>query len=168
MRSDSNEASSNVEKANLLNQVLSRNLNYDIEPLSVSIFTDLLQIHHHQLVKILHVQMVTCFSYCVLCINTTKVSGPDGISGRMLKGTAESITPSLINLLNMSIKSARVPTAWKISSVVLTPKNTNKTENPSQYRPNSLLSLLSKLLENVITVLACHTYHLPVSYTGYV
>ena len=32
--------------------------------------------------------------FCLLCaIDTIKASDPDGISGRMLKGTAESITP---------------------------------------------------------------------------
>ena len=89
--------------------------------------------------------------FCLLCaIDTTKASGPDGISGRMLKGTAESITPSLTHMFNMSIKAARVPTAWKISSVVPIPKTTDQTDNPSQYRPISLLSLVSKLLEKHI------------------
>ena len=149
LRSDSNEASSNVEKATLLNQILSCNFNYDIEPLSVS--------NSYQFIADPSSPVsedIVCTDgdvFCLLCaIDTTKASGPDGISGRMLKGTAESITPSLTHMFNMSIKAARVPTAWKISSVVPIPKTTDQTDNPSQYRPISLLSLVSKLLEKHI------------------
>ena len=110
MRSDSNEASSNVEKATLLNQILSRNFNYDIEPLSES--------NSYQFIADPSSPVsedIVCTDgdvFCLLCaIDTTKASGPDGIYGRMLKGTAESITPSLTHMFNMSIKAARVPTS---------------------------------------------------------
>ena len=79
-------------------------------------------------------------------LNTTKANGPDGISARMLKNTAPSITPSLTKLLNLSIQSGRFPEAWKLSSVVPIPKG-NEHETPSNYRPISLLSVTSKLLE---------------------
>ena len=93
LRSDSNEASSNVEKATLLNQILSCNFNYDIEPLSVS--------NSYQFIADPSSPVsedIVCTDgdvFCLLCaIDTTKASGPDGISGRMLKGIAESITLS--------------------------------------------------------------------------
>ena len=35
-------------------------------------------------------------------LDTNKASGPDGISGRMLKGTAVSITPALTELFNLN------------------------------------------------------------------
>ena len=61
--------------------------------------------------------------FCLLnTIDVTKASGPDGISGYMLKGTAEAITPTVTHLFNLSLKSGKVPEAWKTSSVVPIPK----------------------------------------------
>ena len=82
-------------------------------------------------------------------IDTTKSSGPDGISGTMLKRTAISIAPGITRLMNMSICSGKFPTAWKTSSVVPIPKGNNHT-CVSNYRLISLLLILSKLLERHI------------------
>ena len=65
----------------------------------------------------------------------------------MLKGTAEAITPTVTHLFNLSLKSGEVPEAWKTSSVVSIPKTHRPSDNPIDYRPISLLSTLSKLLE---------------------
>ena len=56
-------------------------------------------------------------------LDTNKASGPDGISGKMLKGTAISITPILTELFNLSITSGKIPSKWKLSSVVPIPKS---------------------------------------------
>ena len=74
------------------------------------------------------------------------ILGPDGISARMLKATSESIAPSLTNLFNLSIAKGHFPKLWKAARVVPIPKSTTK-HSPSGYRPISLLSILSKLLE---------------------
>ena len=50
-----------------------------------------------------------------------KASGPDGISGTMLKGVAHSIAPVLVRLFNRSIRTGRVPDMWKVASVVPIP-----------------------------------------------
>ena len=42
----------------------------------------------------------------MLSIDTTKANGPDGISGLMLKATANAIFPSVTALFNKSIRSA--------------------------------------------------------------
>ena len=76
--------------------------------------------------------------------------GPDGISGYMLKGTAQSIASSVTMLFNMTIRSGRVPKMWKVPSVVPIPKTATSTDNPSNYRPISLLPVVSKLLEKHI------------------
>ena len=39
---------------------------------------------------------------------------------------------------------------WKVSSVVPIPKTATSTDNPSNYRPISLLPVVSKLLEKYI------------------
>ena len=82
-------------------------------------------------------------------LDTTKSSGPDGVSAKMLKFTATSITPSVTKLFNLSISKCRVPSMWKKSAIVPIPK-AKDTSAPSNYRPISLLPLLSKLLEKHI------------------
>ena len=49
-------------------------------------------------------------------LDVSKANGPDGISAKMLKGTAHSITPSLTKLFNISISTGLFPEAWKVSS----------------------------------------------------
>ena len=58
----------------------------------------------------------------IVSLDTSKANGSDGISARMLKGTAHSITPVLTRLFNMSIESGIFPDKWKLSSVVPIPK----------------------------------------------
>ena len=68
----------------------------------------------------------------------------------MLKKTASSIYPVLTNLFNQSIHSGQVPIAWKCSSVVPIPKGSEDLSSPKNYRPISLLSIISKILERLI------------------
>ena len=133
LRTDSCEASSHFEKAILLNQVLSSNFNYDVEPLTVSnncqFASDPLSVSEDILCTESDVFHLLC------AVDTTKASSPDGISGYMLKGTAlaESIASSLAHLFNMSITFGKVPTAWKVSAIVPIPKTTNNTDNIAHY-----------------------------------
>ena len=76
----------------------------------------------------------------IVSLDTSKANGSDGISARMLKGTAHSITPVLTHLFNMSIESGIFPDKWKLSSVVPIPKSSDHS-NLSNYRPISLLML---------------------------
>ena len=82
----------------------------------------------------------------LVSLDVTKANGPDGISARMLKHTAASITPSVTQLFNLSLCSGQVPSQWKQSLVVPIPKSKDAS-SPENYRPISLLSILSKLLE---------------------
>ena len=85
-------------------------------------------------------------------LDTSKANGPDGISAKMLKETARSIAPSVTKLFNLSLRTGCFPTDWKTSHVVPIPKS-DQHSSPSNYRPISLLSILSKVLER-------HVHHL--------
>ena len=92
------------------------------------------------------------------CLDTSKATGPDGISAIMLKSTASSITPSVTSLLNLSLRTGRVPEEWKRSSVVPIPKKSPAT-TPNSYRPISLLSIVSKVLERHVHTLIMEHLH---------
>ncbi len=68
-------------------------------------------------------------------------TGPDGMSGHMLRNTAPSIPTQIFNL---SLHHQSVPAAWKASNINPIPK-ANDTGDCSNYSPISLLSLLSIL-----------------------
>ena len=51
-------------------------------------------------------------------LDTSKATGPDGISCKMLKETADSIAPSFTRLLQLSLSTAKVPSCWKQANVL--------------------------------------------------
>jgi len=80
-----------------------------------------------------------------------------GYLGKMLKNTAISIAPLVTNLFNQWISTGKIPHKWKLSSVVPIPKSSVKTDNPYNYRPISLLPVISKLLErHIYNVVLAH------------
>ena len=85
----------------------------------------------------------------LLVLDTSKANGPDNISAKMLKSTAVSIAPVFTKFFNLSITTGKLPSAWKTSSVVPIPKTENKSD-AKNYRPISLLSVTSKILERHI------------------
>ena len=94
----------------------------------------------------------------ITALDPQKASGPDGISVKMLKATATSIAPSIAKLFNISIDLATFPQSWKISSVVPIPKSKKQLREAASYRPISLLSVVSKLLERHLYLLADYLY----------
>ena len=90
-------------------------------------------------------------SYLLLNLLTDKATGPDGISARLLKECSNEIAPSLTALFNKSLSLGKVPQEWKEANVVPVPKKGDIHEI-SNYRPISLLSLVSKLLEQVVHI----------------
>ena len=151
MKTESLSASTNNEKASLLNNAFSQNFNPSLSNEECKDFY-------------VHPSVPLCDE--ILCteeevfnlfknIDPSKASGPDGISGRMLKQTAQSIASPLTTLFNLSIKSGKLPTNWKISSVVPIPRTEFKSNNPKDYRPISLLPIVSKLLERHIYSVVC-------------
>ena len=78
-----------------------------------------------------------------------KASGDDGISHQMLKATADTICKPLTKLFNFSLMKGKFPSNWKIARVMAVFKKDIKN-NPSNYRPISLLSSVGKVMERVV------------------
>ena len=75
-------------------------------------------------------------------------SGPDKISTNLLKYIAPSIMRPICHLFDLSFKTGYIPTNLKTAKVVPVFKS-GEAESFNNYRPISLLSSFSKLLEKV-------------------
>ena len=82
-------------------------------------------------------------------LDPSKATGPDGISSRLLKEAGVAIVPSLTRLINLSLSLGKVPSAWKKANVVPLHKKDDKCLT-NNYRPISLLSIPSKILERIV------------------
>lgn len=82
-------------------------------------------------------------------LKNTNSCGSDGITLRFLKDALPVIVPHLTCILNTSIVTGVFPAAWKHSLVTPIYKS-GASDDPSNYRPISLLSILSKILEKII------------------
>ena len=138
-------ANTNEEKADMLNSFFSTCFNPAFPPLSPS------NASTSSTCDVSSTDDLLCTDeevYGMLSsLDVSKASGPDGVSARMLKMTAEFIAPSVCKLFNISLQTGRVPQGWKQSIIVPVPK-TSAACTPDNYRPVSLLSVLSKVLEH--------------------
>ena len=82
-------------------------------------------------------------------MDTSKAAGIDNISGIFLKDGAAILATPISQLCNLSITSSSFPKDCKIAKLKPLYKKGRKTD-PKNYRPISLLPLISKVLERVI------------------
>ena len=82
-------------------------------------------------------------------INTTKATGSDDIPDFVLKHSADILAPSLVTLFNASLSSGEVPRGFKLAHVTPLFKAGDPSV-PTNYRPVSLLPVISKLLEKLV------------------
>ena len=83
-------------------------------------------------------------------VKTKTASGPDGLSSHMLRNTASAITSTLTKLFNKSLSTGVVPSEWKLSNITPVFKGKGDPCCVANYRPISLLSLPSKVLERIV------------------
>ena len=82
-------------------------------------------------------------------VDARKATGSDGVPGSLLLATADIIAPSLTQLFNMSLKSGIVPRAFKLAEVRPLFQSGDPA-SPGNYRPVSLLPIISKILERIV------------------
>ena len=78
-----------------------------------------------------------------------KTTGSDNLPAGMLKDSASTISSPLSFIINLSLRQGMVPSEWKVASVTPIHKSGPKNEFEN-YRPISVLSILSKILERIV------------------
>ena len=88
----------------------------------------------------------------MVCLSSSRIStiiNRDEIPARLLKLAAEELAPALSLIFQRSLDSGEVPKSWPQSNITPLFKKGDRTI-ASNYRPVSLTSICSKLLENII------------------
>ena len=93
-------------------------------------------------------------------VDLSKATGSDDIGPRLLKLSASFISESITYICNKSIQNSELPSKWKEGKVTPLFKNGTKG-NVNNYRPKSILPVLSKILEkhvhdSLMEFLNCH------------
>lgn len=78
-----------------------------------------------------------------------KASGPDGISGRLLKSCSKELADAWCPIFQKSLDTHSVPSTWKSSTIIPVPKKASCKEN-NDYRPVALTSLVMKCFEKIM------------------
>eukprot|EP00061_Rhincodon_typus_P003128 g19359.t1 len=86
--------------------------------------------------------------YILKTIKVDKSPGPDGIYPRILREAKDQIAGELTDIYASSLATGVVPEDWRIANVVPLFKKGSK-DNLGNYRPESLMSVIGKLLEKI-------------------
>ena len=103
---------------------------------------------HNNYWDIKKVNTVTVFKV-IKNLKNKSSTGYDDISNRILKGCAMSWLPSITKIVNKSIEEGEVPDGMKKAKVIPLYKKGDHTKMDN-YRPVSLLPVISKVLEKII------------------
>ena len=82
-------------------------------------------------------------------LNSSKSCGPDECHPYFLKECADEIYLPLTDIFHKTLASGEVPEDWRIANITCIFKKGNK-QDPENYRPVSLTSVICKLLESNI------------------
>ena len=82
-------------------------------------------------------------------LDKRKANGPDEISCWVLQECAEELSTPLHNIFINSLSQGKLPNIWKRANIVPLYKKGNR-ENPLNYRPVSLTSVICKIMEKLI------------------
>ena len=84
-----------------------------------------------------------------MSLNISKAGGCDGISPHFLKLCATSLLTPITNLLSLCMTKCTLPREWKVHKISPIFKG-GDVHCANNYRPISLLCILSKVLESIV------------------
>lgn len=141
---DSTPASTDLEKAELFNQFF-----YSV--FSTTTFTlppiSRLPVHSNTLDKIDITE--TDILEALTSLDPSKAQGPDELGPSLLKHCSYALCAPLLHLFSQCLQQHNIPSEWKLHSISPIYKAGDKN-SIKNYRPISLLSCTSKILERII------------------
>ena len=134
--------SSASDKAKLFAENFSKTSNLDDAGISLPVFPSRtnLKLHNISITPKMVKKVITN-------LDSSKVSGPDCIPVVVLKNCQPELSYILAKLFHKCLKESCFPDCWKVSSVVPVFKNFGERSTAKNYRPVSLLSVVSKVFE---------------------
>ena len=87
---------------------------------------------------------------CLKDLPGDRATGDDEVHNSFLKNLPEHSMRELLGLINRSWRLGTVPSAWKHSLVIPILKSGKSPSDPSSYRPVSLISCISKVMEKMV------------------
>ena len=82
-------------------------------------------------------------------LDIRKAPGPDGVANSVLKECSEQLADKIHSIIESSLSEGKVPMDWKRANITPIHKGGDK-DDPSNYRPVSLTSVVAKICEKVI------------------
>ena len=82
-------------------------------------------------------------------IDPNKATGPDGVSGRILRSCADQLAGASTDIFTLSLQQAAVPTCLKTTTIVPIPKESAIT-CLNDYRPVALTPVIMRCFERMI------------------
>lgn len=95
--------------------------------------------------ELLEEEVSSVFSH----INPHKASGPDGVSGKLLKVCSSQLCNVFTKLFQLFFDAHFVPRVWKTSTIIPVPKKANASIL-NDFRPVALTSVLCKCMERLV------------------
>ena len=80
----------------------------------------------------------------------SKATGLDNISAKLLRECPDLIAESLTYIFNQSLLTGIFPDEWKSARVTPLYKNSGKRNDPTNYRPISVIPVVAKVFERVV------------------
>ena len=142
---DSEVLPSASDKAKLFAENFSKNSTLDDSGISLPVFPSRTNFKLHNICV-----SPNMFKKVIMNLNLPKASGPDCIPVVVLKNCEPELSYILSELFNKCLKESCFPYCWKVSLVVPAIKNVGERSTAKNYRPVSLLSVLSKVFEKLV------------------
>jgi hypothetical protein len=86
----------------------------------------------------------------ITTLNNKKSPGPDLVTPKMLKELPRKGLISLLYIFNGILRTQYWPKALKPAEIIVIPKPGKDSQDPTSYRPISLLPIISKILERLL------------------